>query len=336
VVPKAEVEIHGRTLVTTDDQGVYDFGQYPVGTYAIKVRKAGFFHPTPPQPLKNFTEHLADPVDLTTAGYTFNAVLQDKTLLHLKVRVKRPNGNPVPVPEIEIHGKALEKGDASGVHDFGGYPAGTYAIKARKAWFYHPVPGRRPFEFSEDQKDITVDEAMIDKNSGELIVDEVIESPFPLYEPAKWNDGGAIQHSTNCYAYAANDRTGHPKGKPQPGEHSKKPFKNLTCSDVTAASVSDGMVVAPDPPTPKSGYYPVALVIDPDPVDGDYHWYRQAEDGTWSHKPGWSTATNLDASGKPITDPKAADRDYSVTGGNNYSTFCGYFYVPADTIKTGP
>ncbi|HEY7233901.1 MAG TPA: hypothetical protein VH539_07110 [Gemmatimonadaceae bacterium] len=31
----------------------------------------------------------------------------------------------------------------------------------------------------------------------------------PGYEPGLWNDGGMVQTSTNCYAYACNDREGH-------------------------------------------------------------------------------------------------------------------------------
>jgi hypothetical protein len=31
----------------------------------------------------------------------------------------------------------------------------------------------------------------------------------PSYEPGIWNDNGVIQTSTNCYAYACNDREGH-------------------------------------------------------------------------------------------------------------------------------
>lgn len=153
----------------------------------------------------------------------------------------------------------------------------------------------------------------------------------PPYEPAKWNSPPVID-STNCYAYAANDPNGHPPGKPQPGEHCGHPFTTVDCSSVGAASVCDGMIAAPNPPTPRPGFYPVALVMDP---GVDYHWYRQGDDGTWSHKPGNTAAGNLDAAGKPITNPEAAARDYSPDG-PNYSVFCGYYYVPQAGIRTGP
>ena len=39
-----------------------------------------------------------------------------------------------------------------------------------------------------------------------LVIDP---TSHPPYEPNKWNDGGAVELSTNCYAYACNDRFGH-------------------------------------------------------------------------------------------------------------------------------
>ena len=154
-------------------------------------------------------------------------------------------------------------------------------------------------------------------------------SSHPPYEPARWNKQ-PVKGSTNCYAYAANDPDGHPPGKPQPGEHCGHPATAVSCPEVSRASKCDGMLAAPDPPTPKPGYYPVALVCDP---GVDYHWYRQDDNGNWSHKPGSTDATNVDASGNPVTNPKTANRNY---GGVNYSQFCGYFYVPAAGIRTGP
>jgi hypothetical protein len=48
-----------------------------------------------------------------------------------------------------------------------------------------------------------------------------------------------------------------------------------------------------------------ALVISP---GHDYHWYRRDEDGTWSHKPGSSSATNRDNSNHIIYNPETANR----------------------------
>jgi uncharacterized Zn-binding protein involved in type VI secretion len=152
------------------------------------------------------------------------------------------------------------------------------------------------------------------------------KSANPPYEPSRWNKQ-PVKGSTNCYAYAANDPDGHPPGKPQPGEKCGHPATAVSCAEVSRASVCDG---APDPPPAKPGYYVVALVCDP---GVDYHWYRQDDNGNWSHKPGNTDATNVDASGNPITNPKTANRDY---GSIDYSQFCGYFYVPAAGVRTGP
>lgn len=71
----------------------------------------------------------------------------------------------------------------------------------------------------------------------------------------------------------------------------------------------------------------MALVVDPDIPD--YHWYRDNGDGTWSHKPGPSIATNRELLpsgwfieyGDVITDPK----DAAMKGG--YNVFVGYYYI---------
>ena len=148
------------------------------------------------------------------------------------------------------------------------------------------------------------------------------------FEPILWNDGGEIQNSTNCYAYILNWRTGFEVGhKLQPGELSGDPLNSaedinvskiieLVRSDAEAAGFYFEKSDAPS--TCSDGTYKVALVVDP---GVDYHWYRQNPNGTWSHKPGHSEATDVDASGNTIYDPSAADRDY---GFPNYTEFGGF------------
>ena len=192
----------------------------------------------------------------------------------------------------------------------------------------------------------------------------------PKYEPALWNDGGVFQTSTNCYAYAMDSRTGHPAGgRPQPGDTSATVTAHpVTCPSTTTAVLADG---APDaiqaaprcpynqqqkqPPPEKAGYYLVALVETSKParydaIDGvvyvnDYHWYRQDDDGTWSHKPGHGVARNVDAANLPITNPQTAARrsdagtEFVPTLGKSvpkiidYDVFCGYFYVKKGGAK---
>ena len=65
------------------------------------------------------------------------------------------------------------------------------------------------------------------------------------------------------------------------------------------------------------GTYKVALVIAP---GQDYHWYRQDDDGYWSHKPGITPVTREDESEDVIVDPQIADR-------GAYTQFVGYYAV---------
>jgi RHS repeat-associated protein len=146
----------------------------------------------------------------------------------------------------------------------------------------------------------------------------------PVYEPNEWNDRGKYQLSNNCYSYAWNRPYGHPDySKPQPGEATGQRFKHLTCEEVKAAAIRDGFK------DPKSGccpngYHKVQLVIAP---GVDYHWYRQDVGGRWSHKPGWGQATNVDASGKSISNPSSANRNYEPNG-PNYTEDCGTLCAP--------
>jgi hypothetical protein len=73
------------------------------------------------------------------------------------------------------------------------------------------------------------------------------------------------------------------------------------------------------------GWY-VALVIWP---DVDFHWYRQDQNGCWSHKPGRGYATNLDNSGNVIPDPQNCDR-------GPYVDFCTYMITHRGVVIDGP
>jgi hypothetical protein len=143
----------------------------------------------------------------------------------------------------------------------------------------------------------------------------------PAYEPSFWNDAGTIQYNNNCYNYGNNNRT---DTFAQPGRRSGDYPNPMVCADVAAAAISDGLEALP-----ASGVCPddkdkVALFVDPDLPNRDYHWYRLDNDGMWSHKPGGGRATNLDQSGNVISNPETADRNNPVWN-LNYTDFCGYF-----------
>ena len=75
-------------------------------------------------------------------------------------------------------------------------------------------------------------------------------------------------------------------------------------------------------------HYKGALVVAP---GRDYHYYRQNDDNTWTHKPGYKPSTNLDSKNNFIFNPRKANRDYGGT--LNYKNFCGYLCVPREERK---
>jgi hypothetical protein len=60
----------------------------------------------------------------------------------------------------------------------------------------------------------------------------------------------------------------------------------------------------------------------------DYHVLGEDKTGEWSHKPGGTDVTNVDASKRPIINPELANFDYPDSG-LNYNDFCGYLCIPA-------
>lgn len=176
----------------------------------------------------------------------------------------------------------------------------------------------------------------------------------PPYEPEIWNTEKSIQHSHNCYAYATNyiDRAkvelcrntigcnvgfhvpGKDKGHPGFRQKEKKQRNYMTCSDVvgrTMASLGGVIVKFEDVCPPMMSK--IALVVDD---KNDLHYYRQDSNGWWSHKPGGTPVTNVDAAGVRIYCPERASRLYArqYKGDNdlNYRYFCCYMAIP----RAGP
>lgn len=137
------------------------------------------------------------------------------------------------------------------------------------------------------------------------------------FNPTFWNDPAHISLN-NCYAYASNRRT---DTFPQPGKATGRQASSMSCVEVTAASKRDGAHDATDclSDNQKPRWH-VALVVWP---GRDYHWYRQSKEGFWSHKPGQTSAVNVDQSGHVVMDPSTCDR-----GG--YTAFCGFMVLPRD------
>lgn len=150
---------------------------------------------------------------------------------------------------------------------------------------------------------------------------------IPSYNPSYWNNDSTVRLNNNCYNYGNNKRT---DTFAQPGKRSGDYPNPMTCADVSAAAISDGIEALPGSGTCPDTQDKVALVVDP---GTDYHWYRRDANGMWTHKPGGTQATNLDNSGNPISNPETADR---CGGYLCYTDFCGYFCsCSSDTEGSG-
>lgn len=151
------------------------------------------------------------------------------------------------------------------------------------------------------------------------------------YEPDKWNKS-SIKNSHNCYSYALGKRIEKIKNKPQPGyssgykhindnEYECNFFYDRLKKDVPASYIEkfDNKCLP--------GFYKIFLALD---KQNDYHWYVQNNNKYWSHKPGHSEVTNIDASKKKIKNPSSANRNYGYL---NYKTSCFYACVHSDLSR---
>ena len=169
-------------------------------------------------------------------------------------------------------------------------------------------------------------------NSSNNKYNKTILSPLsghePKYEPDRWNMKNSIKSTHNCFSYALNQLVSSRINKPQPGYFSKYPHINnndYNCNAFYKRLRSDipSLYRAKFGTRCKKGYYKVFLAVDNDTSkDTDYHFYRQDSNGTWSHKPGRTNVTNVDANGDIIINPTLASRKYDYY---NYSLDCGYF-----------
>jgi hypothetical protein len=152
----------------------------------------------------------------------------------------------------------------------------------------------------------------------------------------------------NCYNYACDIMTdtyahpGHAQGIFPPSP---------SCSNTGDAAVADGLIkVQVDPQEPhfysvcEECTHLVALFIsspvqpgDPTTYQHDYHWYRLDDNGKWSYKFQEEEATNRDASGDFIYDPRSADRVYLGAGNPplnyNYEQFCDFYCVDKKIVE---
>lgn len=162
----------------------------------------------------------------------------------------------------------------------------------------------------------------------------------PSYKPKIWNNKNVRKYN-NCYSYAFMDIDETRTKKQQPGKNMKRDKKKYNCNhfnNVLSADHPSLQKTNLETPCPCNNYK-IALALDdnktPNIVDhDDYHFYRQDDNGFWSHKPGGNYVSNVDASGNKITNPENANRNYAhKKNGYNYHIFCGYYCTPYDDTK---
>jgi len=153
------------------------------------------------------------------------------------------------------------------------------------------------------------------------------------YDPKLWNNNDDIKSTHNCYTYALGKIVPGLDSKAQPGyasgyehinddEYECKAFRERLKKD------SPGSYLEKFDNSCLPGFYKVFLALDP---KNDYHWWRQNKDQYWSHKPGSTDVTNVDADGKKIKNPLKANRNYSSL---NYYKPCFFSCIYSDLARS--
>lgn len=154
------------------------------------------------------------------------------------------------------------------------------------------------------------------------------------YNPKLWNDKNSIRTTHNCYTYALGKIRSRLESKAQPGYASG--FKHIdddkdyNCESFYERLKKDvpGSYIEVFDKACIPGFYKIFLALDP---GNDYHWWRMNSDGYWSHKPGSTEVTDIDASGKKIKNPLIANRSYTNL---NYHKPCFFACVYSDLSKS--
>lgn len=142
----------------------------------------------------------------------------------------------------------------------------------------------------------------------------------PEYDPDQWNDN---MKYNNCTAYAFNDHKpfGRDK-KPVPGHQQV----HYNCQDLEASLFEDVPELKKTTFQERcpAGYHKIYLTVSSE-KENDFHFYRQDQNGYWSHKPGSLPVTNLDARKQKIINPETADRRYPY---RHYNQSCAFYCAP--------
>lgn len=150
----------------------------------------------------------------------------------------------------------------------------------------------------------------------------------PKYDEAKWNNP-IVKENHNCYAYATDKIDKRFGAKPQPGYAARMsgvPDEEYSCMAFLTRLKKDlpSMYLVDFNSPCLKGFHKSFMAIDTKIEDPDYHFWRMDDDGLWSHKPGATKISKVDASGKKITDPLKSNREFT---NYQYKKPCFYFCV---------
>jgi hypothetical protein len=153
------------------------------------------------------------------------------------------------------------------------------------------------------------------------------------YNPKLWNENYKIKDTHNCYTYAFGKIVNGLTSKAQPGYASG--YNHIKDNEYTCQAFrerlkrdSPGSYLEKFDNSCIPGFYKVFLALD---VKNDYHWWRHNKDGYWSHKPGSTEVTDVDADGKKIKNPLEANRNYDSL---NYYKPCFFACVYSDLTRS--
>lgn len=154
------------------------------------------------------------------------------------------------------------------------------------------------------------------------------------YNPKLWDDNPNIKSTHNCYTYALGKIRSGLDSKAQPGYASGfnhiDDYKDYNCKSFYQRLKKDvpGSYLEKFDNKCLPGFYKIFLVLDP---GNDYHWYRMNKDKYWSHKPGATSVSDIDASGNKIKNPAIADRNYKSL---NYNKSCFFACIYSDLSRS--
>ena len=154
----------------------------------------------------------------------------------------------------------------------------------------------------------------------------------PSWDTSKWLPN---QKNNNCYVYALDDLETSVQKRPHKTVPESESIRDVIANrenvDYTCSNVGEGLYnqIPQIYPTLfecqcQSGYKKIYFAVSDDQPN-DFHFWRQDDDGTWSHKVGSNPPQKEDAMGNQILNPETSSRNFSS---HNYSNSCGFYCVP--------